>query len=203
MPLAAILGFAALALTLIAVPGPDWAYLLAAGVRGRVVLPAVAGILTGYTLITLAVVVGVGSLVTRVPHALTAVTVVGSCYLAYLGLRTLRAPAHLAAASSAAATPRDYVVRGVGVSALNPKGLLMFLAILPQFARTSGSWPLPAQFAALGAVFIAIAGVFYSVLGVASERVLGARPQVAQVTTKLAGVAMIVVGGVLLAEQLR
>ena len=36
----AVLGFAAIAFALIAVPGPDWAYVLAAGARDHVVMPA-------------------------------------------------------------------------------------------------------------------------------------------------------------------
>ena len=37
----AVLGFAVVAFALIAVPGPDWAFVLAAGARDHVVLPAV------------------------------------------------------------------------------------------------------------------------------------------------------------------
>lgn len=209
MELTAVLGFAAIALTLIVVPGPDWAYILAAGTRDHVVLPAVGGIVTGYLLITAVVVVGAGPLIAGVPFALSALTLAGACYLAYLGVRTLRSTGavphggSVQAATSAplAGSPLQYLVRGIGVSALNPKGLLIFLSILPQFTRTGG-WPLPVQLAVLGAVFTALTGAFYLPLGYASDRVLGARPGVARVTTRVAGVAMILVGIALLAERL-
>ena len=48
---------------------------------------------------------------------------------------------------------RALLVRGIGVSGLNPKGLLVLLALLPQFANPRGSWPLSAQLGLLGLVF--------------------------------------------------
>ncbi|MGZ4476880.1 MAG: LysE family translocator, partial [Nocardioides sp.] len=60
MEMSAVLGFAAIALTMIAVPGPDWAYVLGVGARDRVLVPAVGGLMVGYVLITLVVSVGVG-----------------------------------------------------------------------------------------------------------------------------------------------
>ena len=78
MELSVVLGFAALAFTLIAVPGPDWAYVLAAGSRDHVVTPVVGGILIGYALITAMVVAGVGPLMAAVPMALVALTLAGA-----------------------------------------------------------------------------------------------------------------------------
>jgi threonine/homoserine/homoserine lactone efflux protein len=205
MDLSAVLGFAAVAVTLIVVPGPDWAYVLAAGARDhRVVVPGVGGILLGYMLITAVVVAGIGPLVAAVPMALGALTACGAASLTYLGVRTLRSRARidLDPAVALAASRLQYVVRGVGVSALNPKGLLIFLTILPRFSRASAGWPLPAQLATLGAVFVGICALFYLPLGHAASRVLGARPGVAGAVTKLAGVAMIVVGVAMLAERL-
>ena len=50
-------------------------------------------------------------------------------------------------------------------------------------------------------MFVVIAAAFYLVLGHAAIRVLGARPAVARATARLAGVAMILVGAVLLFER--
>jgi threonine/homoserine/homoserine lactone efflux protein len=60
MELSAVAGFALIAVTLILVPGPDWAFVLASGVRDRVVGPAVLGLMLGYAAITAVVAVGVG-----------------------------------------------------------------------------------------------------------------------------------------------
>jgi hypothetical protein len=87
-----------------------------------------------------------------VPMALVAWTVGGASYLVHLGVRTLQSPGHLRAGSAAvlASSPLRCLTRGVGVSALNPKGLLIFLSILPQFTQSATGWPLPVQMATLG-----------------------------------------------------
>ena len=46
-----MLGFWGVALILIAMPGPDWAFVIAAGIGARVVLPAVGGLMIGYSLV--------------------------------------------------------------------------------------------------------------------------------------------------------
>ncbi|MBN9107795.1 MAG: hypothetical protein J0I34_03340 [Pseudonocardia sp.] len=66
----------ALALTLIAVPGPDPAFVPAAGVRERSAVPAVAGLLVGYGA-HLVVAGGVGPLVERVVESPATAEVVG------------------------------------------------------------------------------------------------------------------------------
>jgi threonine/homoserine/homoserine lactone efflux protein len=206
MELSAVAAFALVAVTLIVMPGPDWAFVLASGVRERVVGPAVLGLMLGYAAITAVVALGVGPVVAASSTALLALTLCGAGYLVYLGVKVLRtssAPArHLDGDPGPASPRRHYVLRGAGVSALNPKGLLIFLSILPQFTRPGAGWPLPAQLAVLGAVFTMACGVFYLFLGVTSDRVLAARPEASEVTAKIAGAAMVLVGVLLLVERL-
>ncbi|MEV0155563.1 LysE family translocator [Micromonospora sp. NPDC050686] len=206
MQLSAVLAFAAIAFTLIAVPGPDWAYVLAAGARDHVVLPVVGGVMAGYVILTAIMVAGVGPLVAAAPATLTALTIAGSAYLVHLGIRVLARPGGIersgATGTALAASRLGYLRRGMGVSALNPKGLLIFLSILPQFTRSENDWPLPMQLGALGIVFVLICAVVYIPLGHAADRVLGARPGIARRTTQLAGATMIVVGLALLGERI-
>ena len=203
MEMSAVLGFAAIALTMIAVPGPDWAYVLGVGARDRVLVPAVAGLMVGYVLITLVVSVGVGGLIAAQPIALMVLTVAGSLYLIRLGIGTLRAARTAAFGAGAAlvASSRETFTRGIAVSGLNPKGVLIFVSILPQFAHAQDTWPLPAQLALLGIVFVLLAGSFYLPMGVLMERVLTARPSAAGLVTRIAGTAMVLVGLSLLAER--
>ncbi|MDJ0356619.1 LysE family translocator [Paenarthrobacter sp. PH39-S1] len=197
--------FAGVALTLVAVPGPDWAFVLAAGARDRIVFPAVAGLMIGYSLITAAIAGGVGPLVATIPVALTVLILVGAAYLVYLGITILRQPEGIAQCGDDSGLPRrtrkTVLLRGIGVSALNPKGLLIFLAILPQFTRPNASWTVPIQIGVLGATFVFVCAVFYVALGHAADRILGSRPQVARITTRIAGAAMVIVGVVLIAER--
>jgi threonine/homoserine/homoserine lactone efflux protein len=227
MAAGSVVAFWAVALLLIMVPGADWAFVLGASLRGRSVLPAVAGLMLGYAGITVVVAAGVGAIVSRSPALLTALTVVGGCYLIWHGATTVARPSAPPPAAAAptktppagtatptqtppagTATPtqtppagagRSVLVRGLGVSALNPKGLLIFLALLPQFTNPRWSWPLTAQLGLLGLVFAATCGAFYLGLGSAARKVLAARPTAARAVTRFSGAAMVVIGALLLA----
>ncbi|MEQ6897460.1 LysE family translocator [Microbacterium sp. KR10-403] len=202
MQISLLLAFAGLALTLIVVPGPDWAFVLASGIHHHVVLPAVAGLMGGYLVLTAIIAAGVGPIVASAPWFLLVLTVVGAAYLVYLGVGILHRPSAVPLAGGPVLSRRSYVVKGMGVSALNPKGLLLFVAILPQFARADATWPVAVQLVVLGVVFIALCGTFYLVLGAVADRVLGSRPRTARMISRIAGAAMIVIGLALIGEQI-
>jgi len=204
MALSSVAAFWALAALLVAVPGPDWAFVLSSGARTPTVVPAVGGIVLGYAGVTVAVAAGIGALVARSPAALTALTAAGGSYLIWLGTGALvRKPSHAGAGlrSGGAASPLETLARGIGVSALNPKGLLLFLALLPQFTSARWDWPLAAQLALLGLVFMLTCAVFYLCLGSFARRVLQARPLAAGLLTRFSGAAMAVVGALLLIDR--
>jgi threonine/homoserine/homoserine lactone efflux protein len=203
MSASALATFWLLAALLIAVPGADWAFTLAAGARTGAVLPAVAGLTAGYCAVTAVVSAGVGALVAGSPAALTALSVAGGAYLVWHGVATLLS--RRAAAPPPAVTARGgWAVfrRGVGVSALNPKALLMFVALLPQFTDPAAAWPLALQVAALGLTFTATCAAFYAALGTAARTLLARRPRTAAAVTRVAGAAMLLLGAALLAGRL-
>jgi threonine/homoserine/homoserine lactone efflux protein len=216
MAASSVVAFWAVALLLIVVPGADWAFVLSSGLRARSVVPAVGGLALGYAGIAVIVAAGVGVLLARSPAVLGWLTLVGGCYLIWHGARTFTgsaapgppaaAPGPPAAGSGPPATApagrsRKVLVRGVGVSALNPKGLLMFLALLPQFTNPRWAWPLAAQLGLLGAVFIVTCAAFYLGLGSAARKILRARPAAARAVTRCSGLGMIAVGAALLVEH--
>jgi threonine/homoserine/homoserine lactone efflux protein len=165
---------------------------------------------------TVVVAAGLGALVTRTPDALTALTVAGGIYLMWLGARALiRPPApgipepdapgpapSGQPAAGPAHTSRGLVAKGVGVSGLNPKGLLLFLALLPQFTNPRWSWPLAVQLGFLGLIFMISCGIIYLCVGSVARRVLAAHPAAARAVTRISGAAMLVIGALLLAERL-
>ena len=95
-----------------------------------------------------------------------------------------------------------WAIKGAGVSSLNPKLVLLLLALLPQFVRPASAWPVGAQILALGAVHAASCCFVYFGVGVASQRVLGGRPAAARLVTRTSGALMVLIAGLLLAEQL-
>lgn len=97
---------------------------------------------------------------------------------------------------------RSTLWRGVGVSGLNPKGLLIFLALLPQFTNQRSSWPVAAQIGVLGLVFMATVAVFYGCLATFARTALATRPAAARTISRLSGATMVTIGITLVAERL-
>ena len=188
---------------LVLTPGPDWAYVIAVGLGERTLVPAVAGLVAGYGALTILVAAGLGVLITTTPGALTAVTLVGGTYLLWLGV-TLVSRRATDTGQPPLPPPSSGVgvaARGAGTSGLNPKGLLLFVAVLPQFVDRGGSWPIPMQITLLGATHMANCAVGYLALGSLARGVFGARPTVAQTIARTAGAVMIVLGALLLAGR--
>lgn len=203
MPAGSVIAFWGVALLLIVVPGADWAFTLSAGLRGRSVVPAVGGLVLGYAGMTVVVAAGVGALVAGSPRALTVLTVVGGGYLVWHGARTLAAPsAPITAAQTPGGTGWATLAQGVGVSGLNPKGLLIFVALLPQFTGPHRAWPPAVQMAVLGAVFTLTCAAFYLTLGSLARTILRSRPGAARAVGRLSGAGMVIVGALLVLDRL-
>ena len=204
MPVELVLSFWAVSAVFVITPGADWAYAMTAGLQHRSVVPAVGGLLAGHLAATLVVTAGVAALLAQSPLVLSVLTACGALYLVHLGAGTLREPAGASAGHQrTGSTQTRQALKGFGVAGLNPKVFLLFLALMPQFADPGARWPLPAQLATLGLVHLATCAVVYLAVGAGARRVLRARPAAARTMTRLSGSAMLVLGLVLLAEQLR
>ena len=79
---------------------------------------------------------------------------------------------------------------------------LLFLALLPQFTDPDAAWPIASQILLLGLVHVASCAAVYTGVGTGARLVLRARPTAARAVTRFSGTTMIVIGVVLLAEQL-
>ncbi|GAA2134128.1 LysE family transporter [Actinomadura napierensis] len=203
MATASLLTFWTVALLMILLPGADWAFTISAGLRGRSVLPAVGGLVAGYAVVTAIVAAGVGALAAESDAFLTGLSVVGGLYLIWHGATTF---AHPSAPDPQGPEPEgtDWrtFLRGMGVSGLNPKGLLIFVALLPQFTDPGGSWPIAGQIGALGLTFMATCAVFYLCLGTVARTALQGRAPAARLISRVSGAAMIGIGAWLLADRL-
>ncbi|WP_405836538.1 LysE family translocator [Streptomyces sp. NBC_01518] len=195
--------FLAVDLLLVFTPGADWAYAISAGLRGRSVVPAVTGLIAGHAAYALVAVAGLAVLVASSPAALTALTVAGAGYLLWLGWGVLRQPAVPAAADENVDASRVRVMlRGAGISGLNPKALLLYFSLFPQFIDPARGWPVAAQTGLLSTVHLTACAVVYVGVGVLARTVLSTRPSAARVVTRVSGVTMIAIGGFLLVERL-
>jgi threonine/homoserine/homoserine lactone efflux protein len=198
--------FLAMDLLLVFTPGADWAYAITAGLRDRSVVPAVAGLVAGYAGYTLLAVAGLVVIVAGSTTLLTALTVAGAGYLVWLGWSVLRQPATLTASQeevgSDGSSRLRVMLKGAGTSGLNPKALLLYFSLFPQFIDPAGGWPVATQTGLLGTLHMTACAVVYLTVGVLARTVLKARPAAARSVTRASGVLMIAIGGFLLTERL-
>lgn len=202
MAVASVLAFWGTALLLIVAPGPDWAFTLDSALQERSVLAAPAGLTLGYTAMTLVVAAGLGTVLADSPVALTVLSVAGGLYLMWLGATGLAGHRPPASRGRSLGSDHAAVLSGVGVSGLNPKALLIFVALLPQFVDPSRGWPLAVQLTLLGLLFTVTCALFYLCLGALARRAFVSRPGAARVVSLLSGLSMLLIGGALVVERL-
>ena len=150
METALVLQFALTAGLFSLMPGADWAYAITAGLRSRSIVAPILGLASGYVVVVSVIAMGVGAVVASSPGILTALTVVGASYILWLGVSTLlgvtSGDGTLVAVTGTESADRSGSLRqylnGMGVSGINPKGLMLLLALLPQFLTEEAGPPV-------------------------------------------------------------
>lgn len=166
-------GFFPAALLVSLIPGASQILGLNNAVRHGIsyALAGVGGRLAAFVVLVALVVAGLGATLAASVTALTVIKWAGVAYLAWIGVQALRRawrPAAAEAPMPSASTVRWRIVGNefaVGIS--NPKALLLFAALLPQFAAASAGG-LGTQIALLGAAYLGIelvVGVGYVIVG--------------------------------------
>ncbi|MER5717406.1 LysE family translocator [Streptomyces sp. NPDC002132] len=165
MDLAVLPSYIAVILLFLAPPGPDMAYMLAVGLEGGRLsaLKAILGIGTGMSFYATAVVAGVGEIARSHPSVLDVVRILGAAYLLWLAYVTMRSTRRAINGHGDIATGRWYL-RGMSVSLTNPKIILFYLAVLPQFIGNAENPQL--QMVALGAINVLMEMILYGCIGV-------------------------------------
>jgi len=203
MDVGLMLAFWAISLLLAFVPGADWSYAIGSGAqhRGNVV-PAVSGMLTGHFAVTLLVAAGAAAVLTASPTAMIVLTTAGALYLLWLGIQSLRHPVTVALATGSAPTAGGRLfAKGIGISMLNPKVILLIMAMLPQFTSDSAPWPVGAQLVVLGLLHVMNCAVVYFAVAYGASAVLMSRPRAAKLVGAASAVVMILLGTLLMGEQ--
>lgn len=203
MDLGILLTFWTVSFLLAMTPGADWAYAISAGIKGKVVLPAVSGMLTGHFMATLIVALGVGALIAKSPLIMLSITMIGAAYLLWIGISLVRSPSRPSEASLGEInSSKSWAIKGFFVSGLNPKVILLFLALLPQFTDPNSSWTLSLQLIVLGLIHIASSFIVYSLVGYGSQTVLKTRPLAAEMVSRISGILMIIIALFLIVNQI-
>lgn len=130
-------------------PGPGALAAMSAGLNHgfRRGYATTIGLVLGIWTQLLVVGVGLGALLATSAAAFVALKWLGVAYLVWLGIQQWRAPARPLAelqADAGAVTARQLVLRGWMINAVNPKGTVFLLAVVPQFIDLRQ--PLPPQY---------------------------------------------------------
>jgi len=168
-----LLGYALASFVLIVIPGPSVLFVVgrALAYGRRTALATVCGNAAGNYVVAACVAFGIGTLVERSVTVFTAVKLAGALYLVWLGIQAIRRRKDLASAFARTAEARGdrrAAREGFIVGVTNPKALILFGAVLPQFVdRAAGH--VPVQMLLLSLVSIAIGLVSDSTWGVTAS----------------------------------
>lgn len=162
LPTRHLLEFLLTVYVLILVPGPSVLFVVSRGLAlgRRAALATVLGNTSGLALQLVLVAFGLGAIIASSDAVFVVLKLAGAAYLVLLGIRKIRDRHELAGAlTGATAAPRSLrrtIREGFIVGATNPKGVLIFTAILPQFiVRSAGHTTL--QLLTLGSICVLIA----------------------------------------------
>jgi threonine/homoserine/homoserine lactone efflux protein len=166
-----LLAFLLAGVVLVAIPGPSVLFIVGRALAHgrRAALTSVAGNTTGVLVIVAAVALGVGAVAAASAAVFTVLRFAGALYLVYLGVQTWRHRGDLAATLTrpGGRPGRQVFWQGVVVGATNPKVLILFVALLPQFTDPETGDPAT-QMLVLGVLFALLAAMLDSVWGLAA-----------------------------------
>jgi homoserine/homoserine lactone efflux protein len=150
--------FLVAALVVAAAPGPTVLQIFSQSMSGDLRRPAslIAGSILANALMVVTTVLGLNALILASQPAFNLLKFIGSAYLIYLGIHywRMRAEPIIASGHQIAKPYRVLFLKGALTSITNPKGLVFYVAFLPQFV-TLGSDPHD-QLAILGISYIVL-----------------------------------------------
>ncbi|MDA2977761.1 MAG: LysE family translocator [Actinomycetota bacterium] len=137
-PISDVIAFAIASFLIIIIPGPSVLFTIGRGISHgkKAALVNVAGNSVGMFIGSLGVAIGIGTFVQSSDIAYALVGVLGGGYLVYLGYDAYRTRKDVAQAFASKADPKpmgQLFKQGFVVGFLNPKSLVFFAAVLPQF----------------------------------------------------------------------
>ena len=196
-----LLGYAAASFVVIVIPGPSVVFVIgrALAYGRRTALSTVCGNAAGNYVVAVCVAIGIGAIVQRSETVFTVLKLAGALYLIWLGVGAIRRRKGLLTVFGAAAAPRpdrSAVREGFLVGVTNPKALILFGAILPQFVdRTGGHVQIQMLLLALVSIGIGLCSdSVWAVTASAVRNWFARSPRRLELVGGAGGLAMIGVG---------
>ena len=144
---------------LIAIPGPTNFMVIGYGLRAgtKAAISTVFGVVPGVTCAMVLSFLGLGAVLATSATLFTLMKWAGAFYLIYLGIQQWRSEPELETTHGAndASSNRNIIVHAFIVTFLNPKGIVFFVAFIPQFMIPEA--PALPQMLILIATFIVLA----------------------------------------------
>lgn len=199
-------GFIVAAVAIIVSPGPDTIVILRHALTGGrgTGLAAVSGVQLGLLVHTALAVAGISLLIASSPVLFRGLTVIGAVYLAWLGIQSLRGVGGLVVETGAAPAGAARACREAALcNILNPKVILWYLALLPNFVNPEAG-DVTAQLIVLSALMIAINVLWQAPMALAADGVrrwLG-RPEAMRAINRVSGVILLGMAALMLAQHL-
>ena len=199
------LAFVTASLVLCFTPGPTVFLVVGQALTHgkRSVVPLAAGAIVGDIILMASSFMGLGLLLSISSTMFNLIKFIGAAYLIYLGVRAFRTKSHpksrgdgIAIKDSSFTIFRDALI----VTALNPKGILFFMAFLPLFINTAA--PVIPQMVVLGVSFLAVSLLSVSCYALLSGYLRGyiAKTRVQDGFNKVGG-SLLVSAGVITASM--
>ncbi len=199
-------GFIVAAVAIIISPGPDTIVILRHSLTGGrgTGLAAVSGVQLGLVVHTALAVAGISILIASSPALFQALTALGAAYLAWLGVRSFQGTGGLEVEIGTPPAGAGRAFREAALcNILNPKVILWFLALLPNFVNPEKG-NVTTQLLALSLLLIAINVLWQAPMALAADGVrrwLG-RPGTIRAVNQVSGVILLGMAGLMLAQHL-
>lgn len=200
------LSFILTSLIVLVVPGPSFAYAIAVGMRSsrQVICRNALGMAFGGLTITLALAFGAAQLFASYPAAFVVLKIIGCTYLVALGIRTLfsRPEIKQACEKETSASP---LLQGFIVETANPKTILFYASLVPQFADAKLGH-MEVKLLILGATFVTLQVTWDVALMLGINRI-GAiagsltSPKSQRIVNRISGTMFIALGLALLTQE--
>lgn len=196
-----LIKFALTAFAIIVIPGPSVMFTVARGISlgKKAAFLSVLGNNLGAYVSVILVSFGIGPIIQRSQVAFVAVSVLGGSYLIYLGYDTFKTrnkKTDEILSKNDFSSSLQIVRQGFVVGVLNPKTLVFFAAVLPQFVNRDAD-NIPQQLLFLGLIFWIIALISDSAWGLsagAARDWLSHKPDRISNMTAAGGIVIMILG---------
>ena len=174
--------FALTVIPLIFTPGPDMLFILSQvmGKDAKAGMMATLGVCSGYLVHSVLVALGIAAIIVSFPILFETIRWLGIAYLLYLAFSLVKSVFNNAELKIEKKSANNPIKKGFFTALLNPKGMLIYFAILPQFidkTQNTVSQGLILSFIFISLIFVVYCGLSLVFAKITQKTEIDARKQ--------------------------